>query len=515
MTTTKAKFSRFHFMGTILLLVTALLAAGGGGNRASAQTATYCNPLPIPDYPVGKLVRDIANGDRPDDSALWLLDHKEQYRELADPTALWVDGKWYLYPSCDMAWVSADNGATWQHHPLNIRDAGYAPTVVQHGGKFYLLATDSPLYVGAGPFGPFEAVGGINLPRRAGTLAVPSQGDPMLFSDEGKLFLYWGCTATGGIWGVELDAQNPTRVAGTPVRLIEFSPVQQPWEAVGDWNQDPSAGWIEGSWMLKRNGVYYLTFSAAGTENRTYAMGCYTGKSPLGAFTAQKRNPILRMTTGLVTGTGHGCIVAGPQNQLFAFYTIRAGVAHAFERRIGMDRAEIDDSGELYVPAATSAPQWLPGAAGAPASGDTGWLPLNTGMQTIGSTTAENLQPRFAVDEDMRTWWQPADSDALPTLTSRLPAGATVRAVRVIWRDVGLNTTKGVLPGPFRYRVELETAGGTWTTIVNRDDSQEDFLIDYRPCAPAAGTRVRLAITGWPKGIKPAVAEFTVFGTVK
>jgi hypothetical protein len=190
-------------------------------------------------------------------------------------------------------------------------------------------------------------------------------------------------------------------------------------------------------------------------------------------------------------------------------------VAHGFERRIGMDRAEIDAGGELYVPAATSAPRWLPGAVGAPASGDTGWLPLNTGMQTIGSTSAENLQPRFAVDEEMRTWWQPADGDALPTLTSRLPAGATVRAVRVIWRDVGLNSTKGVMPGPFRYRVELETAGGTWTTIVNRDDSQEDFLIDCRPCAPAAGTRVRLVITGWPKGIKPAVAEFTVFGTVK
>ena len=499
----------------LIVLLVASLAAGGGGNRAPAQTATYCNPLPIPDYPVGKSVRDAANGDRTDGSALWLLDHKEQYRELADPTALWLDGKWYLYPSCDMAWVSADNGATWQHHPLNIRDAGYAPTVVQHSGKFYLIASDSPLYVAAGPLGPFEAVGGINLPRRAGTLAVPGQTDPMLFSDEGKLFLYWGCTATGGIWGVELDAQNPTRVVGTPVRLIEFSPAQQPWEAVGDWNQDPSTGWIEGSWMLKRNNIYYLTFSAAGTENRTYAMGCYMGKSPLGAFTAQKRNPILRMTTGLVTGTGHGCVVAGPQDKLFAFYTIRAGVAHAFERRIGMDRAEIDPAGELYVPAATSAPQRLPGAAGAPASGDTGWLPLNTGMQTIGSTSAENLQPRFAVDEDMRTWWQPADGDALPTLTSRLPAGATVRAVRIIWRDAGLNTTKGVLPGPFRYRVELETARTTWTTIVNRDDSQEDFLIDYRPCTPAVGARVRLVITGWPKGIKPAVAEFTVFGTVK
>ena len=47
---------------------------------------------------------------------------------------------------------------------------------------------------------------------------------------------------------------------------------------------------------------------AAGTENRTYAMGCSLGKSPLGPFAPQKNNPILRSTSGLITGTGHGCI---------------------------------------------------------------------------------------------------------------------------------------------------------------------------------------------------------------
>ena len=69
-----------------------------------AETATWCNPLPIPDYPIGRLVRDVMNGPTPEGP-------KEQFRELADPTALWLDGKWYLYPSGDMAWVSSDQGA--------------------------------------------------------------------------------------------------------------------------------------------------------------------------------------------------------------------------------------------------------------------------------------------------------------------------------------------------------------------------------------------------------------------
>ena len=67
--------------------------------------------------------------------------------------------------------------------------------------------------------------------------------------------------------------------------------------------------------MLKRDGTYYLTYAAAGTENRTYAMGCDVGTSPLGPFVPQKNNPILRTTTGLVTGTAHGCVVEGPHNR--------------------------------------------------------------------------------------------------------------------------------------------------------------------------------------------------------
>ncbi len=387
---------------------------------------------------------------------------------------------------------------------------GYAPTVVKHCGRFLLMASASPLYASDSPLGPFVLLGRIQAPRVAG---MPGFSDPMLFSDEdGRLFLYWGCTQTGGIWGVELDANHPTNTITLPVELIPFHPATQPWEALGDWNQDPTGGWVEGSWMLKRNGKYFLTYSAAGTQNRTYAMGCYTAQSPLGSFAPQKRNSILRSTDGLITGTGHGCIVAGPEDRLWTFYTIRAGVVHGFERRLGMDRVEVDANGELFVPSATSLPQWLPGRVPAGKSAHTGWLPINGGQPTFTSTTAPNLQGRFAVDNDMRTWWQPATGDPQPALTSQFNAPATIHAVRLIWRDVGLDTPRGVNPGPFRYRVELEAKKGQWATTLDRSQSTEDLLIDYRECAPTVGTRARLVITGWPKGITPGVAEFTVFG---
>ena len=266
--------------------------------------------------------------------------------------------------------------------------------------------------------------------------------------------------------------------------------------------------------MLKRDGKYYLTYAAAGTENRTYAMGCAVGKSPLGPFVPQKNNPVLRTTTGLVTGTAHGCVVEGPHKSLWAFYTVRAGVVHGFERRLGMDPAYIGEDGELHVNGASSLPQRLPTAS--KGAEPTGWLPLNAGPRTVGSSDAPNLSGRLAVDDDLRTWWQPAADDKTPTLTSNLTTpGAVVRAVRVVWRDVGLNTKKGAKAGAFRYKVEVRTAADTWTTVIDRSQSTDDLLIDYRECPATPGTAARLVIVGAPPGITPGVAEFTVFGEVR
>src|SRR5579859_3463425 len=143
-----------------------LLTAGQSGPAAAPvhRGTTYCNPLPIPNYPVGKRARDIVPGTPVGATDLWLQDHMEQFRELADVTVLWYEGKWYMYPSVDMAWVSSDGGISWQHHPLNIRDIGYAPTIVRHKGRFLLMASESEVYSSDSPLGRFEPIGKIPLP---------------------------------------------------------------------------------------------------------------------------------------------------------------------------------------------------------------------------------------------------------------------------------------------------------------------------------------------------------------
>ena len=88
-----------------------------------------------------------------------------------------------------------------------------------------------------------------------------------------------------------------------------------------------------------------------------------------------------------------------------------------------------------------------------------------------------------------------------------------VAAVRVVWRDVGLDPAHGAPPGPFGYRVEAETAPGQWVCILDRADSREDLLCDYRELpSPALALRVRLCIASHPPGVAPGVIDFTAFG---
>ena len=44
---------------------------------------------------------------------------------------------------------------------------------------------------------------------------------------------------------------------------------------------------IEGAWMTKHNGKYYLQYGAPGTEFSGYADGVIVGNHPLGPFTPQ------------------------------------------------------------------------------------------------------------------------------------------------------------------------------------------------------------------------------------
>ncbi len=469
---------------------------------AHPVSRTVCNPIPLPDYPRGRTSIGAKAGDFG-----WLHDEVHDFRETADPSVLYHDGKWYLYPSCGMAWESKDF-QTWTHHRIEPYDAGYAPTIVKHGDRFLLTACEAGIFSAPTPLGPFTPLG--KLCRADGT-PVAGFNDPMLFSDDdGRLYAYWGL-GEPGLFAAEVDAQSCNHLISEPRMVFHFDPAVS-WERYGEYNEDRTRSYVEGAWMVKAGGTYYLTYAAPGTEWRTYGMGAARGTSPLGPFTRQQRTPFCSRTEGLIQGPGHGCVVRGPRDTLWAFYTCRVCYEHLFERRIGFDPCGIDEHGELAV-AVSEFPQWAPGVLARPDLGNlAGLAPMNHRRRAVVSGSAPGRPGCYAVDNCMHTWWEPASGDAKPTLEQDFGNDVALSAVRVVWRDVGLDYAAGRVPGPYRWRLETALADGAWMTVVDATANATDLLIDYRTFAEQTARRIRLTITGWPAGLVPGLTDLAVFG---
>jgi len=481
-----------------------------------AFVSTYCNPLPLPHYQRGRACAKPGY-EGPD------------FREMADPTVIRFEGQWYLFPSAGLLWRSADM-VHWEHIPIEPFDPGYAPTVVVHRGWLYLTASwdCSAIWRARSPLGPWERLGtraydadGNETWLKDHTGKPVRWGDPCLFSDEdGSLYCYcnlgqevepspahpWRITNDIGILGVRLDAEDPSRFAEAPVKLVNFRP-EHWWERGGESNHRLDAPVLEGAWMTRHGGRYFLQYSANGTEYRNYAIGCYVSDHPLGPFEPQRRNPVLIHRGGLVNGCAHHSVVEGPDGGLWCFYTTLVRIAHPYERRIAMDRVAFDENGELYIEGPTETPQPVPG-------GETGepLVALSVNCPARASSVREGRSPHYAVDDGIRTWWEASSEEAPQWLEVDLEAAFPVAAVRILFADRGLDYAAGCRPAPYQYRIHGSLDGSQWSVLADLSGNEEERHIAYHTWAPVPARHVRLEILALPPGMTAAVWEFTVFG---
>lgn len=480
------------------------------------QKPTYCNPLSIEDVKSGRWLDYDQCGMDPRTGA--------DYRSISDPSVIYHDGKWILYPSYAVAYVSEDF-ANWKHVDIGINNLRYSPAVVHFRGKWYLSGHGmTEMYCADDPLGPFTLCGHL----------TDHQGNPMkvadgcYLNDDGRLYFYWfgpGQVQEGedvehalGTLGAECDPEEPWKLLTKPVWINRFNPSKQ-WQRFGEHNQNERMGWIEGQWMIKIKGRYYLLYSGSGTRFGTYANGvAYSDEGPLSGFVAQARHdPLTRKPHGLLRGAGHGCIVEGPNNTYWTFYTSIFCYNYRYERRIGMDPIGIDEDGELFCPEVTETPQYAPGVLEKPELGNSvGLLPLTFMQIPTVSSAAPGRDGIYAQDDSVLTWWQPEHDDPVKCITIPLDVelGYRVESVRIIWRDVGMDTLKGIDPGPFQYVVEYLSPEDqkTWKMLVDASRNDRDLCIDYRTFEPVAATDLRLRILGSPKGIEPGLVSFTAFG---
>jgi len=247
----------------------------------------------------------------------------------ADPSAHVWGGKIYIYPSHDVATDIPDDdlGSEYAMHdyivlsmdkiggPVTIAPVGldvkdvpwaskqmWAPDAAYKNGLYYLYfpARDAQGVFRIGvasstsPTGPFKAE-----PKPiAGSFSI----DPAVFTDDdGQSYMYFG-----GIWGGQLQKwaggtfdpkgwDNDLHQDDQPAlsaKIAKLTPdmkgfAEAPRDVVIlDADGKPVLGgahdrrFFEASWMFKRNGKYYFTYSTGDTHFLAYAIG----DNPYGPF---------------------------------------------------------------------------------------------------------------------------------------------------------------------------------------------------------------------------------------
>jgi hypothetical protein len=310
------------------------------------------------------------------------------------------------------------------------------------------------------------------------------------------------------------------------------------WERWGEKNEYPGIAWIEGPWMFKRNGTYYIEYSASGTQWLSYASGVYSAKSPLGPFTYSPKNPLLRKTTGIVTGPGHGSVVKGPDGNWWVFYTIVMSNPPG-GRRIGMDPIAFDANGNPYTRGPSETPQWAPGVVANPVrDGDSGSIAVSINklraMHQQGGFSSERPghEAAYATDDSNGTVWQPAENDAQPSLTLDLVSPTEfetnqfflIDSSRIEFATGSIRFgPRGAAPTPdpaptgsvaFRYKIEASLDGKEYTTVLDKTNNRVTRYTEFDEIQPTKCRFVRLTITDWPHraGTPLGITEFTLFG---
>lgn len=433
-------------------------------------------------------------------------------REAADPTVVWFRDRYYLFASKSGGYWHSTDLVQWTFIETNqIPIEEYAPTAIVLDDTLFFLASSndlSTIYKSANPLSGEWSVAVAELQQPV--------WDPAFFlDDDGRLYLYWGCSDVNPIYGVEVDYHNNFAFIGEPVELMHARTQIYGWEVPGDYNTlINQAPWIEGAWVTRHNGVYYLQYSGPGTEYKSYADGVYQAESPLGPFTIQTHNPFAWKPEGFAAGAGHGSSFLDAYNNLWQIGTITISQKQIFERRLGLYPAFYDEEGTMH--AVTRFGDWPMIVPTKKIDGFEdvfpGWMLLSYGKEVQVSSSVDSLPASFITDEDIRTYWAAASGNDGEFAIIDLGALHDVYALQLNFAEHETNIF-GRQSGLYhRYTVASSTDGENWTLLIDKSADMVDKTHDYIQLPKMATCRfVKVKNVEVPDGLF-AMSGFRVFG---
>ena len=482
-------------------------------------------------------------------------------REAADPSMISFKGKYFIFASMTLGvWVS-DDLVHWENHKLSseLPLYDYAPDVRVMGEYVYFCASkrgeNCDRYRTKDIInGPYEKIEG-----------TFDYWDPNLFvDDDGRVYFYWGCSNETPIWGVELNPETMEPM-GEKKELISGNPKKYGYERVGEDNsrlpkseaeieaafqhfvkaqgtpieQIPpqyvplikgmftDKPYIEGAWMDKRQGKYYLQYAFAGTQYNTYGDGVYVSDSPLGPFVLAENNPYSYHPGGFMPGAGHGSTMEDLFGNIWHTATMRISVNHDFERRVGIWKAAYDEDGELCCNQRYG--DW-PIAVGDGKDDDIWanpeWMLLSYGKRVSASSYVEGKEPNLVCNENVQNWWQAKTNHTDEWLLMDLGKEMDVRGIQVNFADDEIMIP---VPGEIRgttqaryieeaqlktqYLLEGSLDGEEFFVLEDKRGSSSDLSHDFLVWEKGVKTRfVKISHMKVPYDQNPCISGLRVFG---
>lgn len=465
------------------------------GSLVEAQQKTYCNPINI-DYGYTPIPNFSEWG---------------RHRATADPVIVTYKGDYYLFSTNQWGYWWSHDMLDWHFNSrkfLRPWNKGYdelcAPAVGILGDTMVVFGStytrNFTIWMSTDPKGnqwkplidSFD-IGG---------------WDPAFFTDtDGRFYMYNGSSNNFPLYGIELDRAT-LKPIGTRQETYKLEDWRYGWQRFGEYYDntflDP---FIEGSWMTKHNGKYYLQYGAPGTEFSGYADGVVVGDEPVGNRWTPQSDPLSLKAGGFARGAGHGATFQALDGKYWHVSTITIAVKNNFERRIGIWPAGFDRDDVMYCNTSYGDfPHYLP-------SGEfTGWMILNYNKPVQVSSTLGDYTANNAVDESIKTYWSAATGDPGEWIQTDLGKSSTVNAIQINYADQDATFLGKQTDIYHQYVLYASNDGKKWTVLMDKSKNKRDVPHDYIELEHPVQTRfIKMENRHMPSG-KFAISGLRVFG---
>ncbi|MDX1642322.1 MAG: family 43 glycosylhydrolase [Balneolaceae bacterium] len=483
--------------------------------KALAQTTSEDFTVQITDPPL-----TFAN-------PLSLVVDNERARRLGEPVVLIFRDEYYLFVTGSQGYWISDNLRDWEYVDAPEFPRGVL-TVVNIDDVLYAASMNNyNVYSSADPkSGEWE---------QAGTFDSDRYGDAnMYYDDDGRLYMYYGWSQLMPFKVVELDPKTFKEI-GEPEVLFFGNPEEHGFERRRDDDVifeffdhrgyfPEDYPWIEGPWVLKHEGKYYLQYAAIGLEFRSYSHGVYVADNPMGPFEYSPHNPLTFKTTGFAQGAGHGSTFRDKNGQLWTICMIPSYYGGRGGAEMALFPTAIDEDGVMYSNTAFGDyPQYYPGVKEDAVSNNfTGWMLLSQKKHVEVSSMHDEYRPGYAVDENFMTHWSAETGEPGEYMTVDLGKEATIYALQVNFTQQDAQREEGRFIGfgsgepldQFQsYAVEVSNDNQNWTMLLDKSNVTQDLRHDYTELTePVKARYVKLTNVFTHDEGKFAVTDFRIFG---